>query len=289
MNETGIATLYWLHAISPVHVGSGRGSGFIDLPVMREKVTNWPVIPGSTVKGVLRSHFDETADQRLLQAAFGRADGEDTIAGSLVLGDARLVALPVRSLYGTFAYCTSALALARLDRDLDGCSAARPALPQPAQEALACTHTALQAEGRIYLEDLDLQVATSGPVDDWARFLAERVFAGRSAWQRLFVERFVVLPDETFDFLTETATEVSARVQLDDNKTATEGALWYEESLPAESLLCGVAWCDRVYGRNQPAASVLMEAFCQAELALQVGGKASVGKGQVRCLFGTGA
>ena len=25
--------IYWLHAISPTHVGTGRGVGYIDLPV----------------------------------------------------------------------------------------------------------------------------------------------------------------------------------------------------------------------------------------------------------------
>ena len=38
--------MYWLHALTPLHVGAGRGVGFIDLPIMREKVTNWPLVPG---------------------------------------------------------------------------------------------------------------------------------------------------------------------------------------------------------------------------------------------------
>ncbi len=49
--------MYWIHAITPLHVGSGRGVGFIDLPIMREKVTSWPLVPGSAVKGVMREHF----------------------------------------------------------------------------------------------------------------------------------------------------------------------------------------------------------------------------------------
>jgi CRISPR-associated protein Cmr4 len=43
---------FWLHAVNPLHVGSGR-ERYIDLPIMREKVTAWPFIPGFTVKGVL--------------------------------------------------------------------------------------------------------------------------------------------------------------------------------------------------------------------------------------------
>ena len=55
---------YWLHAVTPVHVGSGRGIGYIDLPVAREKVTDWPYIPGSSIKGVMADHFDATEKNR---------------------------------------------------------------------------------------------------------------------------------------------------------------------------------------------------------------------------------
>ena len=45
--------IYWLQAVTPLHVGAGRGVGFIDMPVMREKVTTWPFVPGSAMKGVM--------------------------------------------------------------------------------------------------------------------------------------------------------------------------------------------------------------------------------------------
>lgn len=39
--------LYWLYALSPVHVGTGQGVGFVDLPIAREKVTGWPAGTGA--------------------------------------------------------------------------------------------------------------------------------------------------------------------------------------------------------------------------------------------------
>ncbi len=106
--------MYWLHALTPLHVGAGRGVGFIDLPIMREKVTKWPLVPGSAVKGVMADHFGATEDARradendgkLLKAAFGLSGDDYSNSGSLVFTDARLVCLPVRSLYGTFAWVT---------------------------------------------------------------------------------------------------------------------------------------------------------------------------------------
>ena len=56
--------MYWMQAITPLHVGSGKGVGFIDLPIMREKVTNWPLVPGSAVKGVMRDYFDQKKDEK---------------------------------------------------------------------------------------------------------------------------------------------------------------------------------------------------------------------------------
>ncbi|MBX6379022.1 MAG: type III-B CRISPR module RAMP protein Cmr4, partial [Clostridia bacterium] len=113
--------VYWLHALTPLHVGSGRSTdSFVDLPVAREKATGRPVVPGSAVKGVLRDHFEASLEQHLLDQAFGRPDDGNSPAqaGALVLSDARLVLLPVRSLYGTFAYLSSPLTLKRLARDL---------------------------------------------------------------------------------------------------------------------------------------------------------------------------
>src|SRR5262249_4793299 len=133
------ARIYWLHCLSPTHVGGDRGAGSIDQPIHRDKATNWPVIPGSTFQRAWADHYraaasDRGADQGLrlafgvaTEAILGRSEGGDGTspdqaaagAGALVPTDARLVCLPVRSFQGTFAWCTSALALRMLRRDLD--------------------------------------------------------------------------------------------------------------------------------------------------------------------------
>ncbi|RMD58772.1 type III-B CRISPR module RAMP protein Cmr4, partial [Candidatus Parcubacteria bacterium] len=48
------AKLMFLHALSPLHAGTGQGVGAIDLPIAREKGTEIPIVPGSSLKGVLR-------------------------------------------------------------------------------------------------------------------------------------------------------------------------------------------------------------------------------------------
>jgi CRISPR-associated protein Cmr4 len=283
------AKTYWIHALTPLHVGAGRGVGFIDLPIAREKLTQWPMVPGSGVKGVFRDYFStQTAPSALFTRAFGEAEQgtDEGQAGSLVFTDARIVLLPVRSIYGTFAYVTSPLALQRLQRDLrEVHHTGVPAdLPQPGQQILIPGKSEVAKDNKVYLEDLDFTAKSDDIVKKWADFMAPLVFD--ADWHKLFQERFVVVSDQHFDFLCETATEVNARIRIeDDTKIVAKGALWYEESLPAETVLSGTVWCDRVYGSKDVSTEQLLQQFCTASVHCQMGGKATTGKGRVRCTF----
>jgi CRISPR-associated protein Cmr4 len=288
--------IYWLHTLSPTHAGIGRGVGYIDLPIDRDGVTGWPILRGSGFKGVWADHHRATADARrndpTLRAAFGIAgDDNNSNAGALIPTDAKLVCMPVRSFRGTFAWATSPLCLQMLRRTLSlaGLTGV-PAAPASLDEGKAHhTTTSVLVEGNsIYLEDLDFAAQKCDTATAWATLIAENVFAGDPAWQDQFKKRFVVLPDSAFDFLCETGTEVHTRVRIhDDTKTVADKALWTEESLPAETILMGLIQCDRVYGRNGEDITPqgLLDRFAKAALTLQIGGKATVGRGQVRCVL----
>ena len=295
MDNAKFERRYWIHTVTPLHVGTGRGVGYIDLPIAREKVTNWPCIPGSAVKGVVADHFGATEkkreDDELVRAAFGMANDSSTIeanstAGSLVFTDARIVCLPIRSFYGTFAWVTSPFCLERLKRDTG------LAVPSVAvKSAIVTDKTRLVRDGtKLYLEDLDLDCTESKEADGCAEMIARAVFADRPDWQAIFRERLAIVSDDIFTFLCEAGTEVGAHIRIDEaSGTVAGGALWYEEALPVETLLAGTVWCDRVYREKNASDELtkekLLERFCSQPLGLQIGGKASTGKGQVRCLF----
>jgi len=300
-------SIYWLHCMTPTHAGVGRGVGYIDLPIDRDAVTNWPLVRGSAFKGVWSDYYlneeSKKANKRLTrddlrehQIAFGRSsDATDNVSnsGSLIPTDARLVCLPVRSFRGTFAWCTSSLALRFLHRTLTlaGMKAEVPKVldvPPAEDTAFVAPGTALREGSKIYLEDLDFEAKDQAEVAAWAAAIAGWTFPDDPAWQGEFKKRFVVLPDVVFDFLCETGTEVHTRVRIsDETKTVVTGALWTEESLPAETILAGVVACDRVFGKDgkdiTPAG--LLDSFAAKPLSLQIGGKATVGRGQVRCVF----
>lgn len=289
--------MYWLQTITPLHVGAGKGVGFIDMPIMREKVTDWPLVPGSAAKGVLRDHFFQNGNdeqKKLIDIAFGKQIVDDSSnAGSLILTDAHIVCLPVRSLYGTFAYIASPLVLERLKRDLEAAGYKDlPSTLNPARnEVLLVNGSKIVGEGRVFFEDLDFIAKEDKNAKEWAEMLAGVIFPKESVkeavWKGIFEERFAVLNDDCFNFLSKTGTEVTAHVRIeDDSKIVARGALWYEEALPAEAILAGVAWCDKVFGGNGINQSKILETYCPKDkLDLQMGGKATVGKGRVRCQF----
>ncbi len=302
-NMIGHVVPFFIHAITPLHVGAGRGVRFIDLPVIREKATGWPIVPGSSIKGVLADYHgatDEGRDQNeKLRAAFGRADkgaldqGMPN-AGSLVFTDAKVLCMPVRSFYGTFAWITSPLALKRFLRDMKtaGDSLDIDSIPEPPtqQTLLGTNNSALQKDYKVYLEDNDFSFQPDDRVRKFGEKIAQAVYKdNHGSWIDEFLKRFAIVTDDTFDFFCELGTEVRARIRIDqDTKTVQEGALWYEEALPAETILAGIVWCDKVYGAEAPEPSELLNDFCSNTLTLQLGGGASIGKGLVKMIFQNG-
>lgn len=281
---------YLLHALSPLHAGTGQAVDIIDLPISRMRATGIPFVPGSSIKGVLREArraqgcVDVDAIFGPLRAASGPAGDSSAIdfAGALIVGDARLLALPVRSFRGTFAFTTSPLLLHLAHRDLKGVAK----LPEP-MEAMQGRRALVTSLGdaivhnkKIYLEDLDLDVSEAPGVGKWADFIAGAL---PKEERPLVTDRFVVVDDETMAFLWETATQVDTRIRIDDSGTVADGALWTEESLPPETLLLGVLAAQRSMkqGSALSADDVLRRALPGEEI-LQFGGKATVGRGRSR-------
>lgn len=274
--------LFLVHTLSPLHAGTGQGVGVIDLPIAREKATGIPFLPGSSIKGVLR---DKCADDNLKIKIFGpdTANASDH-AGSAQFTDARLLLLPVRSLAGTFAWVTSPLLLRRLQRD-GGASLNLPtSVPQPTDEAAYVATAAncailLRHNGqpRVALEDLLLTPTPDALVETWADKLGSYLFGADVYWPKAFKARLCIVADDVLSFLLQTATEITARIQLEpDKKTVKRGMLWYEEALPAETVLYGLVVASPVQAQISDVFDTIRDL---TKNAVQVGGSATVGRG----------
>ncbi len=193
---------YLLHALSPLHAGTGHAADVIDLPIARMKATGIPIVPGSSVKGVLRDarrdppKGDNRPDEHRKRwlAAFGpeTANAADH-AGALVVGDARLLALPVRSFKGTFAYVTCPLLLRLAKRDLGTGHAAKPIPGIEEQRAKVGQENVIGHDGKLYLQDLDLSLQTGGQseqeVEAWTDWLAPIVCGSDDILSKRFRHR----------------------------------------------------------------------------------------------------
>lgn len=275
---------FYLHALSALHAGTGHAADIIDLPTARMKATGIPIVPGSSIKGVLRdARLSGGADRDRVQAVFGPETGNaGEHAGALNICDARLLALPVRSFRGTFAWVTSPLLLVLANRDLGGSVGNAPSVPlMQGRSALvaggACLHN-----NHVFLEDLDLSAKTSQEAGAWASLLAPVASPGDD----IFTQRFIIVDDETMTFLWETGTQVDTRVRLDEKtRTVAKGALWIKESLPSETLLIGLLTADISRRKNAPMTPEEVIAFAlPGEQVLQFGGKASTGHGRCRLI-----
>lgn len=279
------AKLTFVHALTPLHPGTGRGIGVIDLPVAREVATGIPYLPGSSFKGVLRDHCVDKKDRKNLF-------GPDTVnasdhAGSVQFSDQRLLLMPVRSLAGTFAWVTSPFILRRFAREYESVGLGDcPSLPKIAgeQNAVVTENEKLVVRnGRIILEDLELQKDKKQNADAWAETLGNLIFPDAAEWQGFLQERLCLVHDDILNFLLETATELIARIKMDDDsKTVQKGGLWYEEALPAETVLSGIIAAQQIKANTLKPADALQKVAALTAATLQFGGGATVGRGLCR-------
>jgi CRISPR-associated protein Cmr4 len=300
------AALLLIHAETPLHPGTGSAQGAVDLPVAREKSTGLPLVPGSSLKGILRdaarraNQCADNADGPLWEVFGGDTDHASEAAGALAITDARLIAFPLRSLSGLFAWATCPAVIERLVRDLkvgkiegDFRNAAvdllktAKAMAGKDKAALVPLESPLLVgkTGQLVFEEFDYTATQSKELTAFGGAL-DAVLGGD---EMRLKTHLAVISDNAFAFSTRYATEVSARIKLDpQTKTVQKGALFYQEFLPAGVIFSALALAEKPHPRKggeavlKDAQAVLQqvsEALKKCDDVLQVGGNASIGKG----------
>lgn len=308
------SAILYLYVETPLHAGSGSGLGAVDLPIQRERITGYPLVQASSLKGALRATAmrSRSNEKNKIDVAFGPDPGRASDhAGALSTGDARLLLFPVRSLLGIFAWTTSQDALMRFCRDA---IAARfqpdwgknekgeplsPKWPTNESEALVPTSDCdlVPTDGvwpkPLVLEEFAFSAKVDPSLEAFAKWLVKKVFPTDPEyeyWRKKLPCSLVVLPENAFRDFTSHATEVITRVRLDqDTKTVASGALWTEEYLPTDTLLYSSLYASkpRKNGVIQPddAEGVLQYVQSLKLNRMQLGGDETVGRGLVKTRF----
>jgi CRISPR-associated protein Cmr4 len=277
--------------ITNLHVGTGQGVGSVDLPIARERATMWPVIPGSSFKGVLRdrARLEETKSQRTadkdtlkdadknIAYLYGSTSDESASAGALAFSDQRIIAFPVRSLQGTFVLATCEMAISRLN-ELGAVAGLARVEPIRVAEDDRCkvSQGAEVIDGsKVFLEDQDFEADVT---DLGSLIQLLRLSAADESFLR---HHLVVVSNTTFTYLTESATEITTKVSLEfSTKTAKDGFLRTEETVPPMAVFAGVVLANPMRGEDREKVSMHLDGLKTA--FVQLGAKASTGLGICR-------
>ena len=263
-----------LLAETSVHPGAGQSSGVVDLPVAREAATGYPVVPGSSLKGALLGLARQSGklDAPERDRIFGKAEtGSDAGgAGALLVSDARLLLLPVRSLSSAYKWVTCPHLLERLARDgrRGGSSTAAPSC-----EVAEGKHLGV-GDGDLFLEERQFShdgVLPQGLVDSLGTLIPHDNTRKRLAAQ------LVVLHDDDFAWFARYGLAVQARNVLDEKKISKN--LWYEETIPPDALFY------TLLAERQSGVLATTKRLFDGHPYLQVGGNETVGMGWFAVAF----
>ena len=288
---------------SPLHAGSGKDLGIVDLPIQREGHTDFPKIEASSVKGALReSFYRKAANNPIAKAnielAFGPELG-DLHAAALGFTDARLLLFPVKSVRGVFAWVTCPMVLRQLRSDfekleqpiavtqLDQLPAIKDgkALLLNSQSSLP-----LGNSQKIILEEyaFDYTVPTVVPTvgqQPLGTFLADTLYPQDKWWREKLTNDLVILSDNDFKSFTQLSTEVVTRIKINpETGTVDNGALFTEEFLPSDSVLYSLSLFAKLFSDKklqdesavaQPAVDKTEDAITDQSAPTQAAGASS--------------
>lgn len=307
-----LAKPFFLHAITPMHVGSGNDLGIVDLPIQRERHTGFPKIEGSGLKGSIREAFEQklTSDQdRIdLNFAFGLDESNESdavkeffsnnkhteFAGALGFTDARILFFPIKSMKGVFAWITCSKVLQRFSKELNLC---KPPISNnslkfskvDAKKAI-CTSDSVKVNGKIILEEFAFDTESADEFKAFAQELSKVLGIPELEHQA------VLLPNNDFSEFVRLSTEVITRTKI-NNETGTvaKGALFTEEYLPSETIMYALAMASPLFVENSFKNMIKQGYFAEDtdEKAvmnffdqnfppvMQIGANATLGKGIV--------
>ncbi|HAY23163.1 MAG TPA: type III-B CRISPR module RAMP protein Cmr4 [Desulfobacterales bacterium] len=290
-----LAQICVMYALTPLHAGAGQAIGAVDLPIQRERHTQWPHVQASGVKGAFRDWFQryylatgvacrdmEIQAEQLTRRVFGQEEGggdgvdKGGQAGAISVTDARLLAFPVRSNVAPFVWVVCPALLKRLRRDLKICqindTIPEIALPNEDSYIPICGPNT----GSVILEDL--AVKPEKP-DDKAINLGKTF--NKLAPQ---VERLLLISDQNFSFLVQNATEVQPQISIDfETGTTKTGSLRYQELLPADTALYTFVFYaqERVVKKDNLLIAKVIQECVNAAIKdhIQMGGDMTLGRG----------
>ncbi len=293
------------YTLTPLHMGAGTSVSYIDLPIQRERHTNFPIMAGSGIKGVFRKFARRRwQDEALVNKIFGGEEGSEG-ASLIAFTDAKILLYPLRSVMGAFAWITCPLVLKRFKEELQSIGRNLeieiPALEDEAEKLkiIVSENSKLIFEGnKVALEEFVFEVENNryslGNIEKIKECIPNTLVSPSLS------ERFAIVSDNVFTDMVNYAVEVRTRIQIDQTTgTVKTGALFTLELIPSEAIFYSLVFVSDRDDIN--AKEELKELFSgnsnshsgtgsatNNEIVLQFGGDETIGFGFVKVKFNEG-
>jgi CRISPR-associated protein Cmr4 len=263
------------YAQTPVHCGSGSSLEVIDIPIQREKHTDFPIFQASSVKGTMRRFYELQGKD--VNDIFGPDNGND-FASCVTFTDARVLFFPVKSFKNVFIWITCPLVLNRLKKDLNNIGINSnikiPNITDDNSTVISGNKSKLCLDDKLVLDEYVFNLDENQKLDINIDFPEKDRVLNQCA----------VISDEMYKYFVKTACEVVARTKI-DNETGVvqKGQLWYEENLPSESILYSLVFANKSKNEKSDLTSenVLENLKNNIPKIIQIGGNETIGKGIV--------
>ena len=279
------ASIAIMYAVTPCHAGSGSALGVVDLPIQRERHTNWPMIQASGVKGAFRANFDRFKNniseesrgeinefKKLTDSVFGTSEGTG-YAGSLSIGDARILAFPMRSSAAPFVWITCPAVLKRLQKDLKIANLKDfDASNYSVKDNEAINLGSEVLKDSILIEEYEVKVTKTEALPDSIKDYFKEA------------TRLLLVSDEVFNYGVSNCTQIMAQIKI-DSKTGTtaDDSLRYQEELPSDTIMYTVIhWGDTKNSTEEKLKAEIIKKFITKEVIaqhIQIAGDETCGRG----------
>jgi len=254
-----IKNMYFFNE-TPLHVGAGNDVGVIDNPVQRDRTTDCPIIPGSSIKGVMRNEFSSHD--------FISWFGDPSNSGKLSFSEASLLLFPLRSWGNGYAMATSPFLLKkffmRIKQNIE--------LPVLKTGECIASEKIIIKDKRIILEEYSFEHKSEN--NEILNAIVEILIS--SIPSNLILDdlknHIVILSDEDMFYFAKNACPIQQHVRIGENGVAENGALFNIEVVPAYTLFCGIVAGD------ESGVSDFAEKFAPPRI-MQLGGNATTGLG----------
>ncbi len=270
----------YLYSLAPIHCGGEGDLGNIS-EIAREVHTNFPYIPGSSLRGSLRNEVESYQDREVANRLFGQelTDGKMGVH-QIWFGDARLLWVPMRTMsvkgedVFTWVSCPTLLRDCALisRRVFDGFAALTSAVGSRKDVYMV-------ADARVEVEAMnEAQIRSIELTENWSSSLGDDT---KSQWEN----NRIVLPDNDFQVLMEHSLWTQVRNVIAD--TGGAGIFWTDVCIPRDTIFY-YAWGYSI-AKKDPIRAADYEVMQEILTGLiQVGGQANVGRGWVQSWIGDG-